>query len=133
KANANADNNDALDPSAFEGAENMVIDKRIRDVSKSLFLQEDIVELDQAELENRLLIASNKLLEPLGVHLNFITLTFDLDEQTRQAIDISTAMKIYESKNLVDVGKQVIVSRAGATKVTVENKISPEQQAKEEE
>ncbi|GAA4300310.1 hypothetical protein [Nibribacter koreensis] len=133
KANANADNSEALDPSAFEGAENMVIDKRIRDVSKSLFLQEDIVELDQAELENKLLVEANKLLEPLGVHLNFITLTFDLDEQTRQAIDISTAMKIYESKNLVDVGKQVIVSRAGATKVTVENKLAPEQTAKDEE
>lgn len=133
KANANADNSEALDPSAFEGAENMVIDKRIRDVSKSLFLQEDIVELDQAELENKLLVEANKLLEPLGVHLNFITLTFDLDEQTRQAIDISTAMKIYESKNLVDVGKQVIVSRAGATKVTVENKLAPEHPAKDEE
>ncbi|QHL86744.1 hypothetical protein GU926_04540 [Nibribacter ruber] len=133
KANANADKNEALDPSAFEGAENMVIDKRIRDVSKSLFLQEDIVELDQAELENKLLLSANKLLEPLGVHLNFITLTFDLDEQTRQAIDISTAMKIYESKNLVEVGKQVIVSRAGATKVTVENKLAPQPQPQEEE
>lgn len=122
KANADADDNAALNPSAFEGAENMVIDKRIRDVSKALFLDEDIVELDQAELENELLLEANKVLEPYGVHLNFITLTFDLDEQTRQAIDVSTAMKIYESKGLGDVGRQVMISRAGATKVTVENK-----------
>ena len=52
KANANADSDEALEPSAFEGAENMVIDKRIRDVSKSIFLMEDIVELDHAEIEN---------------------------------------------------------------------------------
>jgi len=29
-------------------------------------------------------------------------------------------MKIYESKNLTDVGKEVIIHRAGATKITVE-------------
>ncbi|MGV3556941.1 hypothetical protein [Larkinella arboricola] len=123
KANTSADDSGALEPSAFEGAENMVIDKRIKDVSKSLFLGEDIIELDQADLENHLLVESNKALEPYGVQLNFITLTFDLDEQTRQAIDVSTAMKIYESKGLGDLGKQVMIQRAGATKVTVENKI----------
>lgn len=122
KANTNADADGALNPDAFEGAENMVIDKRIRDVSKSILLSEDIVELEQAELENHLFTESNKVLEPLGIHLNFITLTFDLDEQTRQAIDVSTAMKIYDSKGLTDVGKQVISARAGATKITVETK-----------
>jgi hypothetical protein len=120
KANGDADSQDALDPSAFEGAENMVIDKRIRDVSKSILLQEDIVELDQAELESHLYTESNKILEPLGIHLNFITLTFDLDEQTRQAIDVATAMKIYQTKDLNDVGKAVIAARAGATKITIE-------------
>lgn len=122
KANTDADSDDALNPSAFEGAENMVIDKRIRDVSKDILLEEDIVELDQAKLEEHLYVESNKILEPLGIRLNFITLTFDLDEQTRQAIDVATAMKIYQSKALEDVGKSVISARAGATKVTVDNR-----------
>ncbi|UYZ63862.1 hypothetical protein [Hymenobacter weizhouensis] len=133
KANTDADSEEALNPRAFEGAENMVIDKRIRDVSKALFLNEDIVELDQAEIENQLLVQSNKVLEPLGVHLNFITLTFDLDEQTRQAIDVSTAMKIYESRNLSEVGKQVMVARAGATKLAVENQAPTPTPQQEEE
>lgn len=132
KANAHADSDGALDPSAFEGAENMVIDKRIRDVSKSIFINEDIVELDQAEIENKLLEVSNSILDTLGVSLNFITLTFDLDEQTRQAIDVSTAMKIYDSKNLSDLGKSVIVQKAGAARVVVENK-SPEVTQQDEE
>ena len=125
KANAHADDQEALDNSAFEGAENMVIDKRIRDVGKSLFLTEDIVDLDQAELENKLMESANAVLEPLGVHLNFITLTFDLDEQTRQAIDVSTAMKVYESKGLSEVGKHVMIERAGATKIVIENRVEP--------
>ena len=121
KANANPDDEEALGRS-FEGAENMVIDKRIKDVAKSVFVDADIVELDQSEMENHLLEESNKVLEPLGVRLNFITLTFDLDEQTRQAIDVSTAMKIYESRGLTDLGKQVVIQRAGATKMVVENR-----------
>lgn len=131
KANVSADDEEAVGQQ-FEGAENMVIDKRIRDVSKGLFLNEDIVELDQADLENNLLVESNKVLDPLGVHLNFITLTFDLDDQTRQAIDISTAMKIYESKGLQDVGKQVMVSRAGAAKIVMQP-AAPAAQAQEAE
>lgn len=118
KANTDADNENAIG-NAFEGAENMVIDKRIKDVAKGVFINADIVELDQSELEANLLNQSNQVLEPLGVHLNFITLTFDLDEQTRQAIDVTTAMKIYESKGLQDIGKQVIIQKAGAAKVNI--------------
>jgi hypothetical protein len=41
-------------------------------------------------------------------------------------------MKIYESKGLQDIGKQVISQRAGATKILVENKIeAPQVQTKE--
>mgnify|MGYP003439347934 CR=1 FL=1 len=121
KANANADDDEALNNAGFESAENTVIDKRIKDVAKDIFLDEDIVELEQSELEDRLLAKSNKVLEEFGVRLNFITLTFDLDEQTRQAIDVSTAMKIYKSKGLEDLGKQIMIQRAGATKINVEN------------
>lgn len=122
KANANADSTEALDPAAFEGAENRVIDKRIKEVAKRLFLTEDIVELEQDELELKLETETNKILEKYGVKLNFITLTFLPDEQTRQAIDISTAMRIYTSNNLDELGKQVMIARAGATKISVENK-----------
>jgi hypothetical protein len=121
KANTDADDENAIG-TAFEGAENMVIDKRIKDVAKAVFIDADIVELDQSEMETQLLNASNKVLEPLGVHLNFITLTFDLDEQTRQAIDVTTAMKIYESKGLQEIGKQVMTQRAGATKIIIDER-----------
>ncbi len=127
KANADADSEQAID-SNFEGAENMVIDKRIKDIAKDIFIQEDILELDQSDLEDKLLQLSNKTLTDFGVNLNFITLTFDLDEQTRQAIDVSTAMKIYTSKSLDDVGKLIMVSKAGATKINIENKSDSKQE-----
>ncbi len=122
KANADADSEDALNGAAFESAENRVIDKRIREIAKGLFLNEDIVDMEQADLEEKLEIESNKLLEKYGVKLNFLTLTFIPDEQTRQAIDVATASRIYESKGLKEIGEKVITARAGATKVSVENK-----------
>ena len=61
---ANVDPDEAIDPSTFESAENRVIDKRIRDVAKELFLTQDIIELDQAQLEDALLDSCNKRLEP---------------------------------------------------------------------
>lgn len=118
KANVNADDEAAIGKS-FEGAENMVIDKRIKDIAKGVFIEEDIVELDQSDMENHLLVEANKVLEEFGVHLNFITLTFDLDEQTRQAIDVATAMTIYKSKKLDSIGALVIENKAGATKIIV--------------
>lgn len=122
KANVDADSDEALNGSAFESAENRVIDKRIREIAKGLFLNEDIVDMEQADLEEKLEIESNKLLEKYGVKLNFLTLTFIPDEQTRQAIDVATASRIYESKGLKEVGEKVITARAGATKLSVENK-----------
>src|SRR5687768_9054275 len=102
-ANADADSDEALDPAAFESAENSVIDVRIKDVAKAILLNEDIVDTDQADLEMKLRDGVNKVLEDKGVVLNFITLTLDPDEQTRQAIDIATAMRIYETKGIPDV------------------------------
>ncbi|WP_255772856.1 hypothetical protein [Tellurirhabdus bombi] len=37
-------------------------------------------------------------------------------------------MKIYDSKGLSDVGRQIMVSRAGATMITIENKSTPLQE-----
>jgi hypothetical protein len=122
RANADPDDEELVNTTAFESAENRVIDVRLRDVVKRLLLSENIVDVDQSQLEQMIQDETNKVLKPYGVELNFITLTFDLDEQTRQAIDVATAIKIYDSKGISEVGKLVMTARAGATKVIVENK-----------
>lgn len=119
RSNTDADDDGALDANAFEGAENSVIDVRIRDVAKSLMEDKDLVDADISTLEATLYEKANEILKNKGIMLNFITLTLDLDEQTRQAIDIATAMRIYDASNLSEVGKNVMSARAGATKITV--------------
>lgn len=116
----NSDSDDEANSSkAYETAENSVIDKRIKEVARDLLINEDIVEFSQAEFETTLLNEVNKLLDSKGVKLNFLSFVPIPEEQTRQAIDVVTAMKIYESKGLTEVGRAVSSARAGATKVEV--------------
>lgn len=121
RSNADADDNGALDSDRFEGAENSVIDVRIRKLSKSMVESKDLVEADISNLEDSIFAAANELLKTRGITLNYITLTFDLDEQTRQAIDVATALRIYEASGISEIGKDIMKARAGATKITIES------------
>jgi len=118
KTNSDGDEVSA-DNSRFESAENSIIDKRVKDIARELLLDIDLVEFDQSEFEDTLLDVVNKALEKRGVRINYLSFVPTPSEQTEQAIDVATAMKIYESKGLQEVGKQVIVNKAGATKIQV--------------
>ena len=121
---ANSEAEDETNSStAYESAENTVIDKRLRDLVGELLVNEDIVELNQGAFEERLLEEINKRLVSKGVRLNFLSFVPIPDEQTRQAIDVATAARVYETRGLSDVGKAVMIARAGATKVTVTNEV----------
>ena len=117
----------------FEAAENTVIDKRIKDAVRGRLSKEDVVTFSPSDFEDLLLPELNKLLQPRGVTVNFLSLVPVYDEQTAQAVDVATAMKIYTSKNLEKLGEQVIANRAGASKVVVENQIAPAPVAQEKE
>ena len=119
----------STDNSRFESAENSIIDKRIKDIARELLLTIDIVEFDQSEFEDTLQTKVNKSLSSRGVRINYLSFVPTPSEQTEQAIDVATAMKIYESKGLQEVGKQVIANKAGATRVemkVVESQNNPE-------
>jgi hypothetical protein len=119
-AKTNVDGDDVSSNSArFESAENSIIDKRIKDIARSLLGNMDIVEFDQSDFESRLLVEVNKNLAARGVKLNFLSFVPEPSEQTAQAIDVAQAMKIYDSKNLSEAGKIIIANKAGATRITV--------------
>lgn len=128
-AKTNSDPDDvSSNNSRFESAENSIIDKRIKEAARELLQDVDIVEFDQSEFEDTLLLVVNKSLENRGVRLNFLSFVPTPSEQTEQAIDVATAMKIYESKGLQEVGKMVISNKAGATRVEMNVKNQPTEQ-----
>ena len=125
-AKTNVDPDDvSANNSRFESAENSIIDKRIKEAARELLQDVDIVEFDQSEFEDTLTAVVNKSLENRGVRLNFLSFVPTPSEQTEQAIDVATAMKIYESKGLQEVGKLVIANKAGATRVEMSVKNQP--------
>lgn len=117
-AKTNTDPDDvSSNNSRFESAENSIIDKRIKEEARELLQDVDIVEFDQSEFEDTLTYMVNKQLQNRGVKINFLSFVPTPSEQTEQAIDVATAMKIYESKGLQEVGKSVISNKAGASKI----------------
>ncbi len=118
KANSGVDDKDNSS-SAYESAENTVIDKRLREATTSTLILEDIVDFSQAEYEDKLLETVNEMLRNKGVRLNFISFVPTPEEQTRLAIDMMTAMKVYESKGLGELGKAVATARAGAPQIHI--------------
>ncbi len=130
----NSDSDDKTNQSgAYESAENSVIDKRIREVASNHLIKQDIVDFSQGEFEDMLLLEVNKLLDEKGVKLNFISFVPIPEEQTRLAIDVLTAYKVYESKGLGDLGKQIIIARSGAAKINMNNDAPATPAAKEKE
>lgn len=130
-AKTNADPDDvSANNSRFESAENSIIDKRIKEVARQLLQDVDIVEFDQSEFEDTLTNVVNQSLSKRGVKLNLLSFVPTPSEQTEQAIDVATAMKIYESKNLQEVGRLVIANKAGATRVEMSVKNQPQSESK---
>jgi hypothetical protein len=82
-------------------------------------IAEDITDFSQSDFEDKLLTKVNMLLKTKGVELNFLSFVPIPDEQTRTAIDVATASKIYKAKDLVEIGEKVLAAKAGATRVTV--------------
>lgn len=122
RAETSDDGKEASDTQAggqYEAAENVVIDVRLRELVTTLTKGEDIVKFNPSTFEDKLFAEANRVLSERGVTLNSMTFVTLPEDQTRMAIDAATAMAVYESKNMMDLGTQLVVARAGATRVEV--------------
>jgi hypothetical protein len=117
---------DKANDTRFETAENVVIDKRILDVTAELLIAEDIVDFSPLEFENKLLPkVNNERLKPLGIEIQFLSIVPDADELTNDAIDAMTAVRIYEQKGMKDAGIEIMKAKAGAAKLAVTSNQQP--------
>lgn len=121
KSNADADAAQD-DNERFEGAENRVIETRIKAVTSDQFPKEDVVAHDINALELAYIELVNNELKSRGVRLTTFEMVPDFQPLTQQAIDAANADRIYQAKNMQDFGRQITIARAGATQITVNNK-----------
>lgn len=106
--------------SAFETAENVVIDVRLREITTSGTIKHDIVNFNPSDFEATLFDEANKQLAKRGVHLNSITFVTIPDEQTRLSIDAATAMQVYKNKGMLDFGQRLAIAKAGAARIEIQ-------------
>lgn len=111
---------DNANMNGIEAAENQVIDKRIREVATSRTVKLNIVDFNPAKFEDELLAGSNEELAKRGVRLNSMTLVIIPEDQTRMAIDAATAVNVYASKGLKELGEKLAIARAGAAKIVID-------------
>mgnify|MGYP003575657800 CR=1 FL=1 len=108
------------DNTGIEMAENSVIDKRIREATTSMTVQQNIVDFNTAKFEEELEKQTNKDLLERGVRINSMAFVMIPEDQTRMAIDAATAWNVYNSKGLGEFGKQMAIARAGATQIRID-------------
>lgn len=121
KSNSNAD--DAQDDNErFEGAENRVIEIKIKKVASDEFTKEDVVSHNINDLEIKYLDLVNEELKDRGVKIATFEMVPDFQPLTQQAIDAANADRIYSAKNMQEFGRQITIARAGANQIVINDK-----------
>lgn len=105
--------------SQYEMAENIIIDKMLREVTTELTRSVEIVDADPAHIEEAIYKKAKDILDNKGIEIADLALVIENEEQTRLAIDTATAIRVYESAGIKLVGEQVIIARSGATKIDI--------------
>lgn len=103
----------------YEMAENIIIDKTLREVTTELTRDLDIVTANPAEIEEAIHKSAMEVLQKKGITMADIAMVVENDEQTKLAIDSATAIRIYDAADIGAVGRQIMAARAGATKIEI--------------
>lgn len=118
---ANADADEAQDDNdRFEGAENRVIETKIKKVTSDEFPKEDVVSHDINALELTYVDLVNAELKSRGVRITTFEMVPDFQPLTQQAIDAANADRIYAAKNMQEFGRQITLAKAGANQIVVQ-------------
>lgn len=106
----------------YEMAENIIIDKMLREVTTELTRKFEVVDANPADIEDSIFKSAKDILEVKGIVITDLALVIENDEQTRLAIDSATAIRVYDAAGIRSVGEQVIIARSGATKIDINTK-----------
>lgn len=108
--------------SRFEMAENIIIDRTIREVTVEHSRNVDLINVDLKSYEKHIEDTVIPLMKKKGIALNDVAVVVMPDEMTRVAIDTISALRVLESggKEAVDKGMALMTARAGAPSIHVE-------------
>lgn len=117
------DEKGVVDMNVLERAENSVIDKIIKDVTRDYIPTVNPVDIEESKIEVDILTPVNKRLEERGIVLSTMSVDVDFKQQTEQALDVISAYNLYKNAGIPEIGAKVIENQAGKPdlQVTVQN------------
>lgn len=104
----------------YEMAENIIMDKTLREITTEITGSLEVVDANPAEIEDAIFKKVTEVLAEKGVVISDLALILEPDDQTRLAIDVATAMRVYQNAGIKEAGQQIAIARAGASRITVE-------------
>lgn len=108
-----------IDPNALEGIENSVVDKMLADIIREYTPTIEPSDVDELKMEKEIeMLAKSKIHR--CIEFSGISLNVDFSPQTEEALDVMSALKFYESNGQLELGKEIIKQKAGATKVIIQ-------------
>lgn len=110
---------DSVD-SKYTMAENIIINRTLREITTELTRNAEIIDANPADLEDLIFKKAQEILLARGVTISDMAFVLDPDDQTRLAIDVATAMRVYQNAGISDAGKAIAVARAGSTHINVD-------------
>ncbi len=103
----------------FESLESTLLDKKIKDICRDYFKKQDVVDFDDS-FEKIIFDNANSVFEKLGIRLESLDVIPTFNQQTTEAIDATTALRIYKSKGLEKEGIEIIKAKASSSRITVQ-------------
>lgn len=114
-----------IDHNTLERAENVAIDKIVKDIVRDYIPNVNPVDIEESRIEDDLVPVINKTLESRGVFMSTVSVDIDFKEQTEQALDVISAYNLYKNAGIEGIGESVIANQAGKPEIKVEVKTQP--------
>lgn len=115
---AATDDSHKIDVNVLEEIENGVVDKMLMDLLREYTPNEE-PGIDELTVEQQLSkLAQSKLLER-GVEFANMSANITFTEQTEEALDAISALKFYRANSEEEFGRQIILNKALAPKISV--------------
>lgn len=110
-----------IDPNVLESIENAVVDKMWVDMIRE-YTPTKQAGISEKEVEDDLVNLCRTKLAGRGVEFDGMSVNVNFGPQTEEALDVVSAVKFYDAAGLGEFGKEVIKSKAGATRIVVDQK-----------
>ncbi len=108
-----------IEVNALETIENSVVDKMLIDLIREYTPNKE-AGIDELEVEKDLNKLAVQEFADRGVEIYNMSININFSDQTEEALDVISALRFYQKNGELDLGRDVIKAKAGATKVTVE-------------